>query len=323
MSTESYPHHVDLSALGAEPAEETKAFNAWLEATLAEAPPVHELPPEVTRRAREEGKGIFPPAGPLDGSEWWEITGHRGRKARVRVSLPDGAPRGVYLHAHSGGWTLGSPAHFDLYNQRLAKAAEIAVVSVEYRLAPENPWPAGPDDMWAAVQWLLVSGKRRFGADRFFIGGDSAGAHLATVALQKAKSEGMADLFAAAVLNYGCYDLCKTPSMRDWGERPLILSTPIIDWFTSNFVPDREQWASPELSTIRADLTGMPPALFQVGAMDPLLDDSVLMASRWRAAGCDAELRVYPGGVHAFDLFDIPIGRESRAAVAEFIKARL
>ncbi len=323
MSTESSPRLVDLSLFSAEPSEETKAFNAEFEAKSADLPAANEVEPEVTRRAREQGKGILPLAGPLDGSEWWEIPGHRGRKARVRVSMPDGSPRGVYLYAHSGGWTLGSPAHFDLYNQALAKAAEIAVVSVEYRLAPENPYPAGPDDFWAAALWLLVSGKSRFGTDRFVIGGDSAGAHMATIVLQKAKREGMADLFAAALLNYGCYDLCKTPSMRDWGERKLVLSTPILDWFTENFVPDREQWASPELSTLRADLSGLPPALFQVGTMDPLVDDSILMAKRWQASGSGAELRVYPGGVHAFDLFDIAIAHESRAAAAEFIKSRL
>jgi acetyl esterase len=160
MSADSTPppqsRLIDLSVFSAEPSEETKRFNAAFEAKLANMPAAHEVPPAVTRRARDEGKSIFPLAGPLEGSEWWDIPGYRGRDARVRVTMPEGHPKGVYLHVHGGGWTLGSPAHFDLYNQRLAKAAGVAVASVEYRLAPENPWPAGPDDVWAAVLWLLV-----------------------------------------------------------------------------------------------------------------------------------------------------------------------
>ncbi len=323
MSADSTPRKIDLSPFSAEPSEETKAFNKKFEKFLAGLPPVHELPPSVTRQAREDGKSIFPPAGPLEGSEWWRIPGYRGRDARVRVSMPDGEPEGVYLHVHGGGWTLGSPAHFDLYNQKLAKAAGVAVASIEYRLAPEDPWPAGPDDVWAAALWLLVSGKARFGTDKFVIGGESAGAHLVSIALQRAKYDGMADLFRGAVLTYGCFDLCKTPSLRDWGERKLVLSTPTVDWFSENFVPDREKWESPEISTIRADVSGMPPALFQVGTMDPLLDDTLIMAKRWLAAGNEAELLVYPGGIHTFDMFDIPIAHESHAATAEFVKSRL
>ncbi len=313
---------IDLSVFSVEPSEETKRFNAEFEAKLASMPAAHEVPPAVTRRARDEGKSIFPLAGPLEGSEWWDIPGYRGRAARVRVTMPEGDPKGVYLHVHGGGWTLGSPAHFDLYNQRLAKAAGVAVASVEYRLAPENPWPAGPDDVWAAVLWLLVSGKAHFGTDKFLIGGESAGAHLISIALQRAKKDGMADLFRGAVLMYGCYDLCKTPSLRDWGARKLVLSTPTVDWFSANFA-DPDLWSSPEISTLRANVSGMPPALFQVGTLDPLFDDTLLMAKRWVEAGNEAELRVYPGGIHTYDMFDIPIAHESHAVTANFVRSKL
>ena len=101
----------------------------------------------------------------------------------------------------------------------------------------------------------------------------------------------------------------------------MILSTPTVDWFTDNLIgEDPSLLRSEEASPILADLTGMPPALFQVGTVDPLIDDTLFMAQRWMAAGSEATVKVYPGGVHAFDMFDIPIAKEARAAGASFLK---
>lgn len=280
-------------------APETAAFNAQLEAALAELPPVHELPPELTRKARAEGRGVFPVAGPLAGSEWRGIAGAPGGPGRVRLSLPEGAPRGTYLHIHGGGWTLGCPDQYDAYNQRIARATGCRVVSVRYRLAPEHPWPACADDCEAAALWALET----FGGP-LLIGGESAGGHLSAVTLIRLRRRGLAGRVAGVVLNYGCFDLRMTPSMANWGERYLILSTPVTDWFVRNLLSERSA-ADPEVSPLLADLAGLPPALLQVGTCDPLLDDSLFMAARWRAAGNPAELAVYPGGVHAFDMFDL------------------
>jgi acetyl esterase/lipase len=190
----------------------------------------------------------------------------------------------------------------------IARAARATVVSVEYRLAPEHPYPAGPDDCEAAALWLAENAQREFGAAPLAIGGESAGAHLSAVTLLRLRDKHGATPFAAANLVYGCYDLGFTPSVRNWGERNLVLSTPIIEWFTNHFVPDRARRASADASPLHANLAGLPPALFTVGTLDPLLDDTLFMAQRWLAAGNRAELAIYPGGVHGFNLFPMPLG---------------
>ncbi|SES99446.1 alpha/beta hydrolase fold domain-containing protein [Oceanicella actignis] len=302
--------------------EETLAFNARLEEALRAVPPTHAVPVEETRRAREEGRGLFPPAGPLEGSRWLALPGG----GRVRVSAPEGAPRGVYLHIHGGGWTLGSPAHYDLHNQRIARRTGAAVVSVAYPLAPEHPWPAAPEACLAAALWTLDEGARALGAGDdapMIVGGESAGAHLAALTLLALRDAGRMERVRGAILNYGMYDLRMTPSAAHWGARQLVLSTPTIAWFVDNFVSDRALRADPRVSPLLAALEGMPPALFQVGTWDPLLDDTLMMAARWVGAGAEADLRVYPGGVHAFNMFDLKIARDYQAAEDAFIRARL
>jgi len=270
----------------------------------------------VTRRARDEGKGLFPMHGPLDGSDWRDID--FGGRVRVTPS-PRPQATGVYLHVHGGGWTIGSPAHSDRLNQRLAAATGAAVVSVRYRLAPEDPWPAGPDDVMNAARWVIGNAKAEFGTDRIVIGGESAGAHLSALALLRLRAEGLGGRIHGAVFNYGVFDLRMTASMRNWGARQLVLSTPTVAWFTDNFVPDAATRSDPIASPLLADLAGMPPALFQVGTMDPLVDDSLQMAARWAGAGLGARLAVYPGGIHAFDMFDLAISRQAHAAAQTFI----
>jgi acetyl esterase/lipase len=308
-----HPNPFDPAAV----ADETAAFNAWLEDQLAAVPPVHKVPPELTRKARAEGRGVFPDYGPLEGSDWVAIPGAPGGPGRVRLSLPDGSPRGTYLHIHGGGWTLGAPDHCDAHSQRIAGATGCRVVSVQYRLAPENPWPACADDCEAAAIWAL----EEFGGP-LLIGGESAGGHLAAVTLLHLRDRGMAGLVAGAVLNYGVFDLRMTASMATWGERYLVLSTPVTEWFVENLLPGRDR-GDPAVSPLMADLSGLTSALFQVGTWDPLLDDSLFMARRWEAAGNRAELAVYPGGVHAFDMFDLAISHGSRARQDGFVNACL
>ncbi|MEO1001199.1 MAG: alpha/beta hydrolase fold domain-containing protein [Pseudomonadota bacterium] len=298
---------------------ETRAFLDRIGPELGALPGQHEVPVEVTRAARDEGRGIFPPGGPLEGSEWRELPAG----GRVRVSpAPGGEPRAVYLHIHGGGWALGRPSHYDRANQALAAATGVTVVSVEYRLAPEHVWPANLEDCLAAARWLLDGGLAEFGVETLFIGGESAGAHLSAavlVALGEARGR-----FAGAVLNYGCFDAAMTPSARGWGERKLVLSTPTIAFFAETVDPAGAMRADPAGTPLKADLSGMPDALFQVGTEDPLLDDSLMMAARWAGAGAGAELAVYPGGIHAFDAFpELPIAREFQARQAGFVLGRL
>lgn len=310
---------IDLSRLfeSSVVSDETAAFNARLEAQLAELPRPWTFPPEQVRAARAEGKGALPLLGPREGSRWVG-TGAAEGPGRVRVSEPAGSPRGTYLHIHGGGWVIGAPDQYDEPNQALAGRTGLRVVSAQYRLAPEHPWPAARDDCLSAGRWALEQGE-----GPLFIGGESAGGHLAAVTAIGLRDAGLGARVAGLVLNYGVFDMAGTPSCMNWGERYLVLSTPMMRWFFDQVDPDGVARGTADASPLRADLRNLPPALFSVGTEDPLIDDTLFMAVRWQAAGNATRLAVYPGGVHGFDMFDLGIARAFHAEVDRFLTALL
>ena len=306
---------------------ETRAFNVELERRLATIPPVNEVPPEESRRARREGRGIFPAPVYVPEARVVEIEGPGGPLA-LRIIAPDGEPRGTFLHIHGGGWTLGESDGQDPRLQRVARDTGLTVVSVNYRLAPENPYPAGPDDCEAAAMWLLSDeGREAAGAEGpRAIGGDSAGGHLAACTLLRLRDRhGITGEFGAAVLQYGGFDLSMSPSQRLWGDRNFVLSTPIIAWFADQFLPgvDREKRREPDISPLYADLSGMPPAIFTVGTADALFDDTLFMEARWRSAGHDTELRIWPEAPHGFISLPMTVADAALAAEHDFLKRKL
>ena len=210
-------------------------------------------------------------------------------------------PQGVLFHIHGGAWMLGSPEMMDQLHEIIVSTCNVAVVSVDYRLAPEHPYPAGPDDCEAAAQWLVEHAAGEFGSDRLLIAGESAGAHLAAVTLLRMRDKhNAADRFLGANLIFGAYDLSRTPSQRGVGVTP---GTDILDgtgFPLDLFLPgmSEERRRDPDVSPLYADLRGMPPALFSVGTNDHLLDDTLFMAARWEAAGNRAQLLVYPETPH-------------------------
>lgn len=303
---------------GADVAGQTRAFNEKLADLLATLPQLHEIDdPAAIRAARVRGEGAFPAPVILPEGKDRTVPGRTG-DIRVRVFTPP-AVRGVYLHIHGGGWALGTADGQDPLLWRLAQAAEVAVVSVDYRLAPEHPYPAAPDDCEDAARWLVANAAREFGTDRLAIGGESAGAHLAVVTLLRLGDHAAA--FRGAQLTFGAYDLSMTPSQRLWGDRNLILSTPVMHWFSDKFLPGTgpEERRHPDISPLYADLTGMPPARFVVGTQDPLLDDTLFMAERWRAAGGQASLEVIAEAAHGFLQFPLEITERELARQEEFV----
>ena len=298
-----------------------RQLNTSIEQLLANAPSVHTVDPSQTRLARAEGRGTFGAVVVVEEGEDRTIPGPAG-DIPLRVFVPP-VVKGVYLHIHGGGWVLGSASQQDPLLWRLAQEAQVAVVSVDYRLAPEHPFPAGPDDCEAAALWLIEHARAEFGASRLVIGGESAGAHLAALTLLRLRDKhGEGRAFAAANLVFGAFDLGMTPSQRNWGDRNLILSAPIMEWFYNCFLPGMspEERRDPQYSPLWADLTGMPRALFSVGTMDPLLDDTLFMAARWEAAGNVAEALIYPESIHAFTAFPNAIGAAATQAVIDFLK---
>jgi len=172
---------------------------------------------------------------------------------RCRVYLPDGsAPRAVYLHVHGGGMVSGSPDVMDVPNLRMARDLGVAVVSPDYRKAPEHPFPAGPDDVTAVAEWLVEHAAGEFGVARLLMGGESAGAYLTAVVALRLRDRGRIAAVAGLNLVFGIYDWGHTPSQR--GRRPHdgpdVLSPEEIDFVTGCYLPGLtiEQRRDPAIS---------------------------------------------------------------------------
>lgn len=236
----------------------------------------------------------------------------------LRTFIPEKID-GVYLHIHGGGWVIGRADGQDALLENISRNCNLAVVSVDYRLAPEHPFPAGPDDCEAAAIWLAKNAKSEFGTERIFIGGESAGGHLSALTVLRMRDRHNYTGFAGANLVFGVFDLGLTPSAASWGDEPLIINTPVMQWFIDHFgVTDKAR--SPDVSPLYAELGNLPPALFTIGTRDPLRDDSLFMYARWIAGGNQAELAVYPGGAHGFTAFPTKMGAAARAKCEAFLR---
>jgi acetyl esterase/lipase len=279
---------------------DTRALNAAIMEMTKDLANWWDVGAPRTRAARADGSGPFPAPEKSPRARTTEIAGAAGR-IPLRIVAPERS-RGVYLHFHGGGWVLGACDQQDRLLERIADTTGLTAVSVDYRLAPEHPYPAGPDDCETAAHWAVRHG-RDFGGDRLAIGGESAGGHLAALTLLRLRDKLGAVPFGAANLVFGAFDLGFTPSARRFGERRLILRTSDMEHFVDAFLPAVVDRRAPEISPLYADLRGLCPALFTVGTNDALLDDSLFMHARWRAAGNDAELAIYPGAVHGFIAF--------------------
>jgi acetyl esterase len=207
---------------------------------------------------------------------------------------------GLYIHFHGGGWALGSIYEQDELLNSLGRASGLRVVSVEYPLAPEHELQEILARAKVAARVVIES----YGDAKVCLGGESAGAHIAVnVALDLIGEREVAAKMCGLNLCYGIYDLSMSPSQRRAGSAFIGLSKPYLEWFYSLALPGRssEQRRDPAVSPLYRDLARMPACLFSVGECDPLLDDTLFMAARWRAAGNRAELQVYPEAHHGFN----------------------
>jgi acetyl esterase/lipase len=249
-----------------------------------------------------------------------------GRDAMVRILRPKGECRGVHIDIHGGAWVLGSARMDDRLNLQLVETCGLAVVSVDYRLALKNPVHTVLDDCETAALWVLANLKSEFGADRLYMGGESAGAHLVASTCIRLRDKGLGGAeLAGVVLFYGCYDLCGTPSLWAAGPETLILHGPTLASALSALLADKSECErrDPALSPLYADLAGLPPALILVGDRDPLLDDSVLLAERWNAANGNAELHVVPESPHGFNRLPTRVAKKTNAYVRGWLFGKL
>jgi acetyl esterase len=292
--------------------EDSRAFFAAAEASAGSQPQPDLFTPEGLRQARSVLAARPAPAGRLVTERVAEAN---GRQVPVRIIAPErGEPRGVVLEIHGGGFYLSSAVRSDARNAGLADASGVAVVSVDYRLAPENPWPAAPDDCETAALWLMENAGAMFGTDQLVITGASAGANLAVTTLLRLRDRGVVAPCVGAALQFGAYDLSgRSPSGRRIADEP----------FITLYAGDVADRTNPDISPLFGDLSGLPPALMVVGTLDLMFEDSLAMAARWSAAGSEVNLRVYPESPHGFTSFPTAMAAAATRGIESWINDRI
>lgn len=248
-----------------------------------------------------------------------------GLSVPVRLLRGPGPARAVVLDFHGGGWAIGNAKMNDQLNAELIAACDVAVVSVDYRLATSAPLAAIMDDCLAAARWLLGGGLPEFDGLPVFVLGESAGGHLAAATLLRLKA--WPDLLRridGAILYYGVYDLAGTPSVHAAGADTLVLHGPSMAASLRLLTPgltDEQRRAAPA-SPLYGDLAGLPPAIMVAGERDPLRDDTTLMAARWGAVTA-VECHVVPEAPHGFIRFPVCIASLVRSRVHAWINGRV
>lgn len=293
--------------------QQTTAVNEALAAKLAALTPPEDI---VGLREAYSNGGLGLPASPKSAHAREIVIDGPGGPLSLRVLVPEQV-RGVYLHFHGGGWMFGSNDTWDEQFELFGQVAGLVCVSVNYRLAPEHVFPAAIDDCLATARWLIEHAQDEFGTSWLSIGGESAGAHLAASTLIRLRDMGLVEKFSAANMLFGVFDLSLTPSARAASGTHFV-DRSVIKQFADAFAGDFDL-RDPAVSPLYGDLRDLPPALFTVGSIDPLLDDTLFMYMRWQAAGNRSELAVYPGGIHGFNSLNSDIARSANQAMAEYL----
>jgi acetyl esterase len=222
---------------------------------------------------------------------------------RARVYVPKSAPASTapgFVYFHGGGWVVGSIESHDRVCRAIGHLAGVVVVSVDYRLAPEHPFPAAPHDAIAATRWVLAHASE-LGMDpaRIAVGGDSAGGNLAAVTCQALRCDTRQPAFQ--VLIYPATDLTRSLRSHALFDRGYFLSRAAMDWYTNQYLTAPADAADPLASPLLAgDLSRLPPAFVVVAGFDPLRDEGRAYAEKLRAAGVATELVCMEGQMHGF-----------------------
>jgi acetyl esterase/lipase len=245
------------------------------------------------------------PVVPMYDVEDRHITGPHGQ-IPIRIYTPEArTPMGVLIYFHGGGFVLGTLEIYDFLCRSLAAAAGCLLVAVDYRLAPEHKFPAAPEDCYAATRWVAENA-RALGGDpaQIAVGGDSAGANLATVVALMARDRGGPRLCFQLLFYPAISSANDTPSQREFAADGYILSRADMEWFWGHYLNSaddaRNPYACPNLAR---NLAGLPPALVQIASHDPLRDEGEAYAKQLRRAGVKVTCTRYEGVTHGFVSF--------------------
>jgi acetyl esterase len=294
-----------------------------LAAYMAEPAPMFAQPEVAAMREGIARRAVARTPGP----DLPEVRNLRIGELPARLYRPVAGPAPLVVYLHGGGWTIGSLDSHDRMCRRLADGSGAAVLAIDYRLAPEHPWPASVDDTVAALRWVATAPAGLGEAPTAVaVAGDSAGGTLAALGCLRLRDEYPPALPDLQVLLYANTDLTGSqPAMREkatgWG-----LDAATVRFFNSQWVPDQARWSGPGVSPLHApDLSGLPSALVVSAEHDPLRDESEAYARRLRDAGVQVELRREPGLIHGFMTLDeiSPACAAAADRVAADLRARL
>jgi acetyl esterase len=289
-------------------------------------PPLYTLEPAEARAAYEAGAGVLEvPKAALHRVEDFVISSRDGHPLPARLYVPvqlEGLP--ALLYFHGGGFTIGSIATHDILCRELSRLAGCAVVSVDYRLAPEHRFPQAHDDAWDATRWLARHGDAwRIDTTRLAVGGDSGGGTLAAACAIEARNTGLP--LALQLLFYPGVAAWQTSASHRRFHEGLVLEQAHIEYFFRNYIDeeDREDWRFAPLDS--ADVDGVAPAWFGLAECDPLFDDGLAYADKLRAAGVVVDLEIYRGVTHEFIKMGrmLPEARQAHADAAAALRKAL
>jgi len=273
-------------------------------------PAYNQLSPKDARQLFRETRPASTPTPPEIGAVTDLLAEGPTGPIPVRTYRPVGAAADKALPAlvffHGGGWVIGDLETHDVLCRQITAAAEVAVIAVDYRMAPEHKFPGAVDDAWAATRWV-VANAGRLGVDptRIAVGGDSAGGNLAAVVALMARDAG-APSIAFQVLLYPVTDVgTETGSYRAFAEG-YMLSRDAMKWFFDHYLKSADDAQDWRVAPLRAtSLAGLPPALIVTAGFDPLRDEGEAYARALREAGVRVDYICYGGMIHGF----VPMGR--------------
>lgn len=259
------------------------------------------------------------------------IRGPDGNDLPLRIFWPRRAgegdrPPGVVVFFHGGGWVIGSIETHEPQVRSMVNRTGLVYVSVEYRLAPEHPFPAAAEDCYEATCWVAANAAE-LGVDptRLAVAGDSAGGNLAAVTAQLARDRGGPSI-AFQLLVYPCCDMApgEWPSMEENADGPL-LTRAIMEWFYDHYTTEADR-SDPRASPVRAaSLADLPPGLILTAEYDVLRDEAEAYGAALAAAGCDVTCRRYDGMFHGFFGFDaqMDVAAQAQQEAAAELRAAL
>lgn len=258
-------------------------------------PPQQELGPEAARQMMRAARDLTdPPIGPLGTDRHFTIEGPAGPiPARLFDPREERGAGPVVLFFHGGGFVIGDIDTHAPLAAEMARELDLPVVSLDYRLAPEHPWPAAPEDCEAAARWLAGQPDTR----GLIVAGDSAGGTLATVTAMALRDRPAAVPVIAQALLYPAADMARAhPSLRDFAEG-FFLTRAMLDWFVACYAADLGDIRA---APMRGELAGMPPAVMTTAECDPIRDQGRAYAAALARAGVPVSFREARGTIHGF-----------------------